>query len=67
MFKINSNFIYINPDLKLFQRWQELADGKIKLVTVAPELDNGTEFIRYLHENGVIASIGHSDAMRKFP
>lgn len=53
----------INPDLKLFQRWQELADGKIKLVTVAPELDNGTDFIRYLHGNGVIASIGHSDAI----
>lgn len=53
----------INPDIKLFKQWQELAGGSIKLVTVAPELENGTDFIQYLHENGVIASIGHSDAI----
>ncbi|MDQ0199019.1 N-acetylglucosamine-6-phosphate deacetylase [Neobacillus ginsengisoli] len=53
----------IDPDIELFQRWQQLAAGKIKLVTVAPELENGTDFVRYLDENGVIASIGHSDAI----
>jgi N-acetylglucosamine-6-phosphate deacetylase len=53
----------LDPDIDLFKRWQELARGNIKLVTVAPELENGTEFIRYLHETGVIASIGHTDAV----
>jgi N-acetylglucosamine-6-phosphate deacetylase len=53
----------IDPDIELFQHWQQLAAGKIKLVTVAPELENGTDFVRYLNENGVIASIGHSDAI----
>ena len=53
----------ITPDIELFKQWQELAEGSIKLVTVAPEVENGTNFIRYLHENGVIASIGHSDAI----
>lgn len=53
----------IDPDIELFKHWQELAEGNIKLVTVAPELENGTNFVRYLHENGVIASIGHSDAI----
>ncbi len=52
----------INPDIELFKHWQALADGNIKLVTLAPELENGTNFVRYLNENGVIASIGHSDA-----
>jgi N-acetylglucosamine-6-phosphate deacetylase len=52
----------LNPDIELFARWQEIADGGIKLVTVAPELENGTEFVRYCNENGVIASIGHTDA-----
>jgi N-acetylglucosamine-6-phosphate deacetylase len=52
----------INPDIELFKHWQSLADGNIKLVTLAPELENGTNFVRYLNENGVIASIGHSDA-----
>jgi N-acetylglucosamine-6-phosphate deacetylase len=53
----------INPDIELFKQWQELADGTIKLVTVAPELENGTDFVRYLDETSVIASIGHSDAI----
>ncbi|MEC1523461.1 N-acetylglucosamine-6-phosphate deacetylase [Neobacillus niacini] len=53
----------IDPDIELFQKWQQLADGSIKLVTVAPELENGTNFVRYLNETGVIASIGHSDAI----
>lgn len=53
----------LNPSIELFARWQELAKCDIKLVTVAPELENGIEFVRYLHENGVIASIGHTDAV----
>jgi N-acetylglucosamine-6-phosphate deacetylase len=53
----------IDPDIKLFKQWQELAEGSIKLVTLAPELENGTNFVSYLNENNVIASIGHSDAI----
>lgn len=55
----------LNPDIDLFKHWQELANGGIKQVTVAPELENGTPFIQYLHENGVIASLGHTDAVYK--
>jgi N-acetylglucosamine-6-phosphate deacetylase len=53
----------IDPNLDLFKEWQTKANGTIKLVTVAPELESGTAFIRYLHDTGVIASIGHSDAI----
>lgn len=53
----------INPDIELFKHWQKLANGSIKLVTVAPELETGTSFVTYLHETDVIASIGHSDAV----
>jgi N-acetylglucosamine-6-phosphate deacetylase len=53
----------IDPNLDLFKEWQTKAKGTIKLVTVAPELECGTAFIRYLHDTGVIASIGHSDAI----
>jgi N-acetylglucosamine-6-phosphate deacetylase len=52
-----------SPDIELFKRWQELANGDIKIVTVAPELENGTDFVRYLSDTGVIASIGHTDAV----
>jgi N-acetylglucosamine-6-phosphate deacetylase len=50
------------PNIDLFKRWQELAENGIKLVTMAPEQENGLEFVRYLDQSGVVASIGHSDA-----
>ncbi len=54
---------YIIPaDIDLFQHWQQLALQQIKLVTIAPEIDNGITFIKYLREKNIIASFGHSDA-----
>lgn len=52
----------LEPSIEIFEHWQKLADGFIKVVTVAPEMPGGYDFIRYLHQKGVIASIGHSDA-----
>ncbi len=54
--------LILAPDLNLFDRWQAYAGGRIKLVTVAPELTGGIELIHYLHRHGLIASIGHTDA-----
>ncbi|WP_078430875.1 N-acetylglucosamine-6-phosphate deacetylase [Alkalihalobacterium alkalinitrilicum] len=52
----------IEPDLETFKKWQQLSKGNIKLVTLAPEQPGGFEMIRYLVENGIVASIGHTDA-----
>jgi N-acetylglucosamine-6-phosphate deacetylase len=52
----------LEPDVKQFKKWQEVARGTIKLVTLAPEEPGGYELAAYLRETGVIASIGHSDA-----
>ncbi len=53
----------IDPSIDLFKQWQELSAETIKIVTVAPEMANGFEFVRYLNKTGVIASIGHSDSI----
>lgn len=53
----------LQPDIELFKKWQAAANDQIKLVTMAPELENGLEFVRYLASTGVIASVGHSDAL----
>lgn len=50
------------PDIDLFRKWQKIADGNIRLVTIAPEEKHGFEFTKYLSDTGVIVSIGHSDA-----
>ncbi|RFU66973.1 N-acetylglucosamine-6-phosphate deacetylase [Peribacillus saganii] len=50
------------PDIELFSKWQQMAGDNIRLVTMAPEQQNGIELIRTLSESGVLASIGHSEA-----
>lgn len=50
----------VKADLNLFDHWQTLASGGIRIVTLAPEMDGAIPFIRYLHSKGVVASIGHS-------
>lgn len=54
---------HIQPaSFSLFQKWQETSGNRIKLVTVAPEIDNGLAFIEELTSNKIIASLGHTDA-----
>lgn len=43
------------------ERWIGMADGVIKMMTVAPELQD-KEVIDYLNDHGVILSSGHSNA-----
>ncbi len=38
------------------------ANGRIKIMTMAPELPGGMELIAFLKANGVEASLGHSEA-----
>lgn len=52
----------IQPDISLFQRWQELSGNLIKLVTFAPEEDEDFHFTQHLFESGVTPSVGHSSA-----
>ncbi|HZG74163.1 MAG TPA: N-acetylglucosamine-6-phosphate deacetylase [Chondromyces sp.] len=52
----------LDAQLSAFQKWQSLSKNTIRLVTLAPECPGGYELIQYLKEEGIVASIGHSDA-----
>lgn len=50
------------PSIAEYERWQEAADGLVKLITLAPETEGAESFIEYVTAKGVIVSLGHSDA-----
>jgi N-acetylglucosamine-6-phosphate deacetylase len=49
----------------LWKRWQKAADGRIALVTLAPELKGALPFIHRLREEGILPAIGHTEASSK--
>jgi len=50
------------PDWELFRRWQEAAEGRIKIITVSPEWPEAPGFIEKCAVSGVVVSIGHTKA-----
>ena len=52
----------VKPSVEQFKRYQEAADGLIKVITMATEQDDNFELTEYCAKNGVVVSIGHSAA-----
>ena len=50
------------PDWDEFQRWQDIAEGQISIVTLAPEKKNAIPFIEKLVANGIVVAVGHTNA-----
>jgi N-acetylglucosamine-6-phosphate deacetylase len=50
------------PTVALFDRFWQAAEGRIRLMTIAPELANATEVIAHASALGVTISLGHSNA-----
>jgi N-acetylglucosamine-6-phosphate deacetylase len=50
------------PSIALFDRFWNAAEGKICLMTIAPELPGAEELIAHATSLGVRCSMGHSDA-----
>lgn len=48
-----------SPDIELFDHWQELAEGHIRIFTIAPELAGAEALIRHAAAQGVVVSLGH--------
>ena len=50
------------PTLDLFERFWQAARGRIRLMTIAPELEGAREVIAEASRRGVCISLGHTDA-----
>lgn len=50
------------PDFEEFRRWQEAAQGHVRLVTLSPEWPEAPKYIERLASEGVVTSIGHTRA-----
>ncbi len=57
----NSDLVQ-TPDWELFQEWQNVAEGKIRIITLSPEWDGAAKFIKKCSDSGVIVAIGHTAA-----
>lgn len=47
------------PDMGLFERFQDAAEGTIRMVNVAAEVPGAAQFVRELAGNGITVSLGH--------
>lgn len=52
----------LKPTLAMFERFWQASRGRIRVMTIAPELENAPEVIAEAARRGVFVSLGHSDA-----
>ena len=52
----------VRPTIEQFERYQAAAKGNIRYVTMATETDEDFRLTRYLADQGIVVSIGHSAA-----
>ncbi|WP_159721806.1 N-acetylglucosamine-6-phosphate deacetylase [Enterococcus sp. CSURQ0835] len=51
-----------DPDLATFHEWQTASGGLIKKIALAPERKGVAEFVKAVTAEGVVVSLGHSNA-----
>ena len=57
----NEKYIRL-PDIKEFDELQKASGNNVRYITIAAEKEGALEFIKHVTSQGVVASVGHSDA-----
>ncbi|MGA3088829.1 MAG: N-acetylglucosamine-6-phosphate deacetylase [Terriglobales bacterium] len=52
----------LTPTLAVFDRFWQASRGRIRMMTIAPELEGALEVIQEAARRGICVSLGHSDA-----
>lgn len=52
----------LDANVEQFKKYQEVAEGNIKLMTISAEHDKDFSLIKYCKKTGVITSLGHASA-----
>ena len=50
------------PSIKEFVEFNKASGNLIRLITIAPEMPGAIDLIKYLYKQGIIASVGHTNA-----
>lgn len=50
------------PSIATLKKWQELANGSVRKIAIAPEREGALPFIDYATKNDINVAIGHTDA-----
>lgn len=59
---LDKSLFEFTVDLNHAQQIIDICNGQLKIVTLAPELENIESLIRMLNENNIISSCGHTEA-----
>lgn len=51
-----------NPSVRIFDELVKMSGNQIKLVTLAPEIPSGLQFVEHIRSKGIVVSLGHSNA-----
>lgn len=54
-----------DPSWELFSRLNKAANGRIRIITIAPERSGAAEFTQIATANGIIVGLGHSDGAQR--
>ena len=50
------------PSTRIFDELLKMSNDHVRLITVAPEIPGGLDFIQHIRSKGVLVSLGHSNA-----